>query len=67
MQNATAATELTLQQLKPIKMLLVKMMPDNKAQYLACTAAGAEYYSFLLNNNLVKRKISSVCTHDNGW
>lgn len=43
-------------QLKPINVLLVKIMPDHQTQYLACTAAGAEYFSFLLKNDLVTEK-----------
>lgn len=44
-----------LEQLKPIKMVLVKIMPEGKAQYLACTAAGADYYALLLNNHSLGR------------
>lgn len=44
-----AQQEKTLGQLKPIHMLLVKIEEGN-TEYLACTAAGAEYYSWLLQH-----------------
>lgn len=54
--NKKSKTDNTIEQLKPIKMLLVKIMPNNKMQFVACTAAGAEYYSFLMNNNMLTEK-----------
>jgi hypothetical protein len=50
-QAASKASTSNLEQLKPIKILLVKVTPENDMKYLACTAAGAEYYSCQLNNN----------------
>ncbi|GAB4222745.1 MAG: hypothetical protein Tsb005_15550 [Gammaproteobacteria bacterium] len=54
--NEVSQTLNTIEQLKPIKLLLIKFMPDGRQQYLACTAAGAEYYSFLINNERLSDK-----------
>lgn len=48
-----------IEQLKPIKMLLVEIRPGKEAQFLACTAAGAEYYSFLMRNTNIKNNDSA--------
>src|SRR5690606_30557017 len=48
--QAAAKVKDKITELKPIKMLLVKITPDTQMQYVALTAAGAEYYSFLLNS-----------------
>lgn len=35
----------SLTEMKPINHLLIKIMPDNKYEYLACTSAGVEFYT----------------------
>lgn len=37
--------KLMLTELKPINQLLIKIMPNNKFEYVACTAAGLEFYT----------------------
>ena len=55
-EKSKAESDSEIEQLKDIKMMLVKIMPNNQMQYLACTASGAEYYSFLLNNEVLSEK-----------
>lgn len=54
-KDANNNTNEPISELKPINMLLVKIMPDQSMQYCACTAAGGEYYSYLINNNLLTK------------
>lgn len=56
MQEAAKKNATALEELKPIKLLLVKIMPDRNMEYLACTAHGANYYSRLLNDDSLTEK-----------
>lgn len=45
-----------LTEMKPIQQLLIKIMPDNKFEYLACTSAGMEFYTQQLKETRFSEK-----------
>lgn len=59
-------TESQLMELKPISNLLVRIMPDNQMQFIACTAAGIEHYAEEINKNKLTDKYPAyaiISTH----
>lgn len=50
-QGQNHEKEVVIQALKPITNLLVQIMPDHQMRFVACTAAGMEFYSNQIKNN----------------